>query len=302
MKSVLLFISSSVFLLAALYLGQLLLTGQLSAVEASSDPIEVLVTAPTAKKALLAGEVLYLRDVNWVKRPASEINQAMLKRARFTHPAQHFAVSKNIEEGGLIEENVVLWPSELNFLPSILKTNYRAVAVLFDEENLIVRMLRPGSRIDLMLTLTPEKKQVFSDMTSVKLIAANVRVLSNPFLLESDNLEKNNIQPQTGLSLILEVTPKQSETIFLARKIGNLLPILRSTSEWSTISVNENAALSEDIRDLILLPELTKPPSISDVVPQKVFIQRGGELTTVIRNDPEVSHNKDAYLNAERKL
>ena len=211
-------------------------------------------------------------------------------------------ISEDIEKGSLIEENAILWPSESNFLPSILKNNYRAMAVHFDSESLTVPMLWPGSRIDLMLSLAPEKKQVFSDNTDTKLIVSNARVLFNSSLSKEDKLEKNELMPQVGLSVIIEVTQKQSETLFLARKSGKLQPILRSLSDPTTIPRSETPVLSEEIGDVVLLPELTKVPSITVVTPQKIVIHRGADVTTVIRNDPEISHTNNSYANAERKL
>jgi|GEM_PF-6221401 len=225
MRSVFLFISCAFFLAAATYLGQLLLTGQVSDIETNSNPTEILVNIPSAKKRLIAGDILYLSDVVWVSRPAFEDKNKMQVPAKFTKNSEYFAVSKNIEAGALIEENAILWPSDLNFLPNILKEEFRAMGVFFDSENSILPMLWPGSRIDLVLILDPDKKRIFSDEVTVKLIAENIRVLSNSSFSNAKNKESDLSKRKSALNLILEVSPDQSEIISLARGIGSLVPV-----------------------------------------------------------------------------
>lgn len=305
MKSLFLFTSCALFLGAALYLGQLMVSGNSFTREEALNPRVQLAVVPVAKRKFIVGDIIYLTDMKWVRRRVGDTEPRALTREDIDRKnTRYFSVTKDIAGGAIIAENVISWPTDLRFLPDILKVEYKALAVVFDKEGSIASQLWPGSHIDLVLAFNDQKKIPNFGNEAVRLIASNVRVLFNsnfPNVAKSKNTKKTN---QKGLQLVLEVTRKQSETITLAHKMGTILPILRSTKEkgggphWK----KQDDVDEINIGDLVL-------PSISDAeidVPEnktyKIFIQRGGKLKTVTRDSKEVLLAKKPWLMVEKKL
>ena len=116
-------------------------------------------------------------------------------------------ITKSFKSGALLPAMVVITPDEPGFLAAAVRPGMRAVGIGLDEVSGITGLISPGDRVDIVLT-SDTKERRFSET-----ILQKVRVLSFK--------EKSN-------TATVEVSPKQTEMLAVARTMGELSLALRS--------------------------------------------------------------------------
>ncbi len=106
-------------------------------------------------------------------------------------------------------------------LPPVIPEGYRALSVRVNEVIGVAGYVLPGTRVDVLGTLTPTREQ--PDVTS-KVILTNVLVLAAGTKIEQD--EKNKPVQVTVVTLL--VNPEESEKVTLASTEGKIQLALRN--------------------------------------------------------------------------
>lgn len=106
-------------------------------------------------------------------------------------------------------------------LPIVIPPGMRAVSVKVDEVIGVAGFVVPGTRVDVVLTMTPQN----SDDTMSRVILENIRALAAGQEIQQDE----DGEPMTVTVVTVLVTPEQAEKLILAANQGRIQMALRNT-------------------------------------------------------------------------
>jgi pilus assembly protein CpaB len=146
-------------------------------------------------------------------------------------PKQAFATADELVGRGLIMpviENEPIMPMKLApkeagaGLPPVIPPGLRAISVRVNEVIGVAGYVLPGTRVDVLATMTPTRDQ--TDVTS-KVVLTNVQVLAAGTKIEQ-NADGGNPIPVSVVTLL--VNPAESERLTLATTEGKIQLALRN--------------------------------------------------------------------------
>jgi pilus assembly protein CpaB len=109
-----------------------------------------------------------------------------------------------------------------------IREGYRAVAVKVDSVTSIGGVLQPGDRVDVQVYLRPDAANGIHT-SAVRTLLQNVKVFAVNALLDRSQEEGN--QEITARTVTLELTPRESEIVTLASKVGSLQLVGRNATD-----------------------------------------------------------------------
>jgi pilus assembly protein CpaB len=109
-------------------------------------------------------------------------------------------------------------------LSAVIPEGYRAMTVKVDDAAGISGFIMPGSLVDIVVTIDPEKGSGHQDPVS-KIVLQNIKVLAN-----GQNIDKpeNEREANSVKAVTLQVTPEQAEKLALAATEGKLQLVMRN--------------------------------------------------------------------------
>src|SRR5436305_13496187 len=146
-------------------------------------------------------------------------------------PANAFTDPKDVIGRGLVLpviQNEPILPTKLSSigagagLPPAIPPGLRAVAVRVNEVIGVAGYVLPGTRVDVVATVSPSGQN--NDMTS-KVVLTNVQVLAAGTKIERDT-ERNKPQPVSVVTLLVD--PDEAERLTLASTEGKIQLALRN--------------------------------------------------------------------------
>ena len=184
-----------------------------------------------AKVDLKRGQILRPEDTVWQIWPEGGLDRNYIVLGGPPVPArtpESFAgsVARNpITSGEPITDARVVAPGNRGFLAAVLRPGMRALSVPVTITSGIAGFIFPGDQVDLMLTYTVPSVVLGAgfDHKAVQTVLRNVRIIAIDQRMESKPGEAVPAHTAT-----FEVTPKQSEIIALASRIGEMFLTLRS--------------------------------------------------------------------------
>lgn len=171
-------------------------------------------------------------------------------------------------------------------LPIVIPEGMRALSVRVDEIIGVAGFVLPGTRVDVLLTITPENSG--NDDPFTRIILQNIQTLASGQTIERDA----EGTPQTVSVVTLLLTPEQAERLTLAANEGRIQLALRNTLDSGnaeTRGIRRNALVVSGTPvasgNPVRVPVSSSArPSSSSVV---VEMYRGGERTlSTFQNRP----------------
>jgi pilus assembly protein CpaB len=179
---------------------------------------EVLV----ARTDLPTGTFINEQHVRWQVWPDDNLPESYLVKSKSDQTTLFGSVlRRGIATGQPIVRSQIIKPGDRGFLAAVLKPGHRAYTIKINAASAIAGLVFPGDRIDLILTQKVNKNEQVSET-----ILSNLRILA---IDQSLNDQTN--QPRVGKTATFEVTPKQSEILAVAGKLGQLSLSLRSLAK-----------------------------------------------------------------------
>lgn len=164
-------------------------------------------------------------------------------------------------------------------LPPIIPTGMRAVSVRVNEVIGVAGYVLPGTRVDVVATLTPTQQQ--TDVTS-KVVLANVQVLASGTKIEQDG---DKGKPMEVSVVTLLVDPSEAERLTLASTEGKIQLALRNP-------LDKTAPVTAGVRPAALLaygaapnPVPARRPRVVAAVPVAVPAIPPPPTVEMIRGD-----------------
>jgi pilus assembly protein CpaB len=190
-------------------------------IQQAPSRVEAMPTRPVIVAAvnLDLGAELRPEDLRIVEWPASSV------------PADAFGTAQDVVGRGLIQ-SVVQHEPILNSklaskeagagLPPIIPQGMRALSVRVNDVVGVAGYVLPGTRVDVVATVTPTKEQ--TDVTS-KVVLTNVQVLAAGTKIERDS---EGGKPMAVSVVTLLVNPSEAERLTLASTEGKIQLALRN--------------------------------------------------------------------------
>lgn len=180
--------------------------------------------------------------------PKSSINDSMLIEGSFDPAAYDGSVARRaISKGEPIIKSMLVKSNEGGFMSAVLEPGKRAISIAVDSTSGNAGFIFPGDRVDLILTHAIDINNGVERASET--FVKNVRVLAIDQML--DNPENKAVLAKT---VTLEVTPKQVESINVAKDLGKISVSLRSLATQKEATQKEPA------------PESAEPMSLDDML------------------------------------
>ena len=127
-------------------------------------------------------------------------------------------------------------------LSAVIPEGYRAMTVKVDDVVGISGFIMPGTLVDVVVTIDPDRKAGMEDPIS-KIVLQNIKVLANGQNIDKpeDQREANSVKAVTLL-----VTPEQAEKLALAASEGKLQLVMRNSidqGDEQTTGINKRGLL-----------------------------------------------------------
>ncbi len=207
-----------------------------------SQPVVVRTAAPVertdlehvlvAAREIPLGTQIQEVDLTWSAWPRANTNEGMVLRSKEPNAVEDIrgsiARAQFFSSEPMRRSKLVKGPNA-GFLSAILPSGSRAVAINIDSTGSTTAggFILPNDRVDIIRTTRAgEGDNSFRSQT----ILRNIRVLAIGQRIE----EKNNERVVVGSNATLELTPRQSEEIVLAQRVGQLSLVLRSMLDANT--------------------------------------------------------------------
>jgi len=197
---------------------------------AQEQPVHVVQAAPpqpqvvsgvkvlVAARALPAGQILTEKDIKWQDWPEKGVSDNYITREGGELTSFYGAVVREaLGPGEPVTDTRLVRQGDRGFLAAVLSPGLRAITIPINETNSIAGLLFPGDRVDLIVTHDVGSRRVSETvMTNIRVLAVDARTQA----VEG--------QPGVGRTVTIEVTPKQAESVIVARGIGSFSLALRS--------------------------------------------------------------------------
>ncbi len=182
-----------------------------------------------------------------------------------------------IAAGEPVTEGKLVLAGTRGFMAAVLQPGTRAVSMPITATSAVSGFIYAGDRVDMLLTHV--LRGPTGQHSATETILRNVRVIAMDQKLDFSPGDK----PDIGKTATLELTPKQTELVTLAVKMGDLSLVLRSLQDANDdgrdAAVAENAAAEpgDSFTEDTQVSKLIRPTSVPATVASKpvVIVLRG---------------------------
>jgi pilus assembly protein CpaB len=138
---------------------------------------------------------------------------------------------QTIYSGQPIIDSMLVLPNSKGGLSSMIADGKRAITVRVNEVIAVAGFVLPGSYVDVLVNIKNSNGSIFS-----KTVLSKVKILA-----VAQETEANPKKPKVVNAVTLELTPKETELLDVARSSGNLSLSLRNEFDQSSeISMGTN--------------------------------------------------------------
>lgn len=191
-----------------------------------------------ARAAVHTGQIVKPDDLRWQSWPQGSLAPTYVVEGK--RPLSDFvgAVARGpIAAGEPVTEGKLVLAGTRGFMAAVLQPGTRAISVPISATSAVSGFIYAGDRVDVLLTHVLNSPQGQHNATET--ILRNALVIAMDQKLDFSPGDK----PDVAKTATLELTPKQTEIVTLAVKMGDLSLVLRSLqdSEDGNDAVSDNA-------------------------------------------------------------
>jgi len=200
-------------------------------VPTAAATLQVLV----ARNAIHTGQIVKPDDMRWQSWPQGSLAPTYIVEGK--RPLSDFvgAVARgSIAAGEPVTEGKLVLAGTRGFMAAVLQPGTRAVSVPITATSAVSGFIYAGDRVDVLLTHVLQassqgggQSAPSGQRSATETILRNARVIAMDQKLDFSPGDK----PDVGKTATLELTPKQTELVTLAVKMGDLSLVLRSLQD-----------------------------------------------------------------------
>jgi pilus assembly protein CpaB len=193
------------------------------------ETVDVLI----ANSDIGLGHTVAASDLRWQTWPAAAAGANFVRKSDQPDAINQLAGSITraaFSAGEPIRESKLIKGKSGGYMAAVLPQGKRAIATEISAETGVGGFILPNDHVDVLLTRRDKQaeKSAGVEIHSAEIILSNVRVLAIDQTVE----EKNGQRVVIGKTATLELTPRQSETLALARQLGTISLALRSLVDF----------------------------------------------------------------------
>jgi pilus assembly protein CpaB len=193
------------------------------------ETVDVLI----ANSDIGLGHTVAASDLRWQTWPAAAAGANFIRKSDQPDAINQVAGSITraaFSAGEPIRESKLIKGKSGGYMAAVLPAGKRAIATEISAETGAGGFILPNDHVDVLLTRRDKQaeKSAGVEIHSAEIILSNVRVLAIDQTVE----EKNGQRVVIGKTATLELTPRQSETLALARQLGTISLALRSLVDF----------------------------------------------------------------------
>jgi pilus assembly protein CpaB len=180
-----------------------------------------------ARVAIHTGQIIKPDDLRWQPWPGGDLPATYAVEGK--RPLADFvgAVARaQFGAGEPVTEAKLVLANTRGFMSAVLQPGMRAVSVPISATSAVSGFIYAGDRVDVLLTHVLNSAAA-GQHNATETILRNARVVAMDQKIEFSPGDK----PDVAKTATLELTPKQSEIVTLAVKMGDLSLVLRSLQE-----------------------------------------------------------------------
>ncbi len=208
------------------------LSGQQDQSSQPSTPTIASIDVLVAERDLPAGTILNPEVFRWQPWPKKAVNEHYIQRVQGKDPIKDLtgaAVKRIITAGDPIIRQKLVSPDTPGFLAGVLAPGTRAISISIDAPDAASGFILPGNLVDLVLT-QQQKVTLTSGAAATRTVSETI--MENLLILAIDqSVDDSGGQARIGKTVTVGVTPKEAETITVAKRMGTLSLLLRSLTE-----------------------------------------------------------------------
>jgi pilus assembly protein CpaB len=198
---------------------------------AQLETTEVLVAA----NDIALGSAVSATDLRWQTWPTAAAGSSYVRKGEQPDAINQIAGSiarAPFSAGEPIREAKLIKGTGGGYMAAILPSGMRAISVEISPETGAGGFILPTDHVDVILSRRDRaaEKSAGVEVHTSEIILSNVKVLAVDQTVE----EKNGQRVVVGKTATLELTPRQSETLALARQVGTLTLALRSLVDFNS--------------------------------------------------------------------
>lgn len=193
------------------------------------------VQAPPTSEVLVAvgnipiGGTLNAGNMDWRRWPADAIGPYFIQRSARPQARDELSgsiVRAPLSVGEPLNPARIITGPRSGFMAAILPHGKRAFAVQMDKpDSGVAGFILPNDRVDVLLTKRDRSGTQETFVTDT--ILSNIRVLA----IDQNIQEREGEKVVTGKTATLELDPRQTETLALAKQLGEISLALRSLTD-----------------------------------------------------------------------
>ena len=196
---------------------------------AQLETVDVLI----ANADIGLGSTVTAQDLRWQTWPAAAAGAAFIRKSDRPDAIEQLAGSitrASFSAGEPIREAKLIKAKGSGYMAAILPGGMRAVSTEISPETGVGGFVLPNDHVDVILSRRDKEaeKAAGVEVHTSEIILSNVRVLAIDQTVE----EKDGQRVAVGKTATLELTPRQVETLALARQMGTLSLALRSLVDF----------------------------------------------------------------------
>jgi pilus assembly protein CpaB len=227
------------------------------------------------------GRIIKPEDLRWQAWPQTGLAETYVVQGKRSLDEFAGAVARApIAAGDPITEGKLVMAGARGFLAAVLQPGMRAVSVPITATSAVSGFIYAGDRVDVLLTHILNRERG-GQHSATETILRNARVIAMDQKLEFNPGDK----PDVGKTATLELTPKQTEIVTLAVKMGDLSLVLRSLQDLDeegrdpTTADGAPAEPGDSYTHDTQVSRLIRPVPSPVEPPRLVFVLRGSERT-----------------------
>jgi pilus assembly protein CpaB len=188
-----------------------------------------------AKEDIGIGQTITAQNTAWQIWPAESAGSQFIQKKDSPDALNNLSgaiVRIAFAAGEPIREAKVIKAGSSGYIAAMLPKGMRAIAMEISPEAGAGGFILPNDHVDVILTRVEKLSQ--EEFITAETILADVRVLAIDQTVE----EKNGQRVIVGKIATLALTPRQTETLALARRMGSLSLALRGLRDSSEVAGN----------------------------------------------------------------
>lgn len=180
------------------------------------------------------GSKLSAAQMQWQPWPAAAAGPTFIRKQDRPNAIEDLSgaiVRGSFVNGEPIQEARLIRADGSGYMAAILPTGMRAISTEISPETGAGGFILPNDRVDVILTRRDREAEKSSgtEVHTSETVLSNIRVLAIDQTVE----DKGGQKVVVGKTATLETTPRQAETLALARQLGTLSLALRSIVDAS---------------------------------------------------------------------